>query len=67
MNPKELVSITKVTLPKIAVFKTPFINVYGVVNRADDPSYDESMPHILLEDGGSLLMEDGGKILLEFE
>lgn len=65
MNPKENITIIKITLPSVALFKTPFINVFGVVNRADIPSYDESMPHILLEDGGALLLEDGGKILLE--
>lgn len=65
MNPKENISIIKITLPSAKVFKTPFINVYGAVNRADFPSYDESMPHFLLEDGGALLWEDGGKILLE--
>lgn len=65
MNPKELITITKVSIPQVTVYKTPFINVFGVVNRADTPSYDESMPHILLEDGGALLLENGGRILLE--
>ena len=65
MNPKENISIIKITLSSATVFKTPFINVYGVVNRADTPSYDESLPHFLWEDGSAILWEDGDKILLE--
>ena len=64
MNPKEYISIIKITLASASVFKTPFINVYGVVNRAETPT-DISLPHFLWEDGGAILWEDGGKILLE--
>lgn len=64
MNPKENITLIKITLPSATVFKTPFINVYGAVNRADVPA-DVSLPHFLWEDGGAILWEDGGKILLE--
>lgn len=64
MNPKESITLIKITLPKVELFKTPFINIYGVVNRADEPT-DVQPSRFLWEDGSAILWEDGGLMLLE--
>lgn len=64
INPNEKIELIKICLPKVDVFKIPFINVFGTTDRVPETS-DTDEPYLLWEDGSPILWEDGTKVLLE--
>lgn len=64
MNLDEQIKVPKITLLSVSVGKVPFINVFGVTDRAYE-IVDTDEPYLLWEDGSPMLWEDGTKVLLE--
>lgn len=64
MNLDEKIRIPRIGLPIVGVGKTPFINVFGVPDRAYE-IVETDEPYLLWEDGSPVLWEDNTKVLLE--
>lgn len=64
INANERVRLRKVGIPRVSIRMIPFVNAFGVTDRAYEV-VDTDKPYLLWEDGCPMLWEDGTNVLLE--